>query len=683
MARKTRSEILAAIHETAMSEFDAIQLGVSNERELCLKDRRFYSIPGAQWEGDFGDQFINKPKIEVNKVHLSVIRIINEYRNNRITVDFVSRDGTENENFADVCDGLFRADEQDSVAEEAYDNAFEEAVAGGMGAWRLTTKYEDEEDEENEHQRIYIEPIFDADSTVFFDLQAKRQDKSDAKRCFVLTSMTKEAYRDEWDDEPESWPNPITQSQFDWSNGDLVFVAEYYREEKESKIVVTYEGIDGSEEQFDLDNLDDETLEMLNAVGSKETRRRKISKKKIHKYILSGGGILEDCGLLAGNCIPIIPVYGKRWYVDNVERCMGHVRLATDVQRLKNVQLSKLGELSALSSTEKPIFTPEQIVGHETMWAEDNINNYPYMLVNPVETDQGEVASGPVGYTKPPQIPQALAALLEITEKDMSDLLGNQQSGEQVVSNIAQGTMELIQNRLDMQTYIYMSNMRKSMRRCGQIWLGMAKDIFVEKERKMKYVDKEGKSSQITLLQPKISDDGSTIVDNDFSRVKFDVVAEVGPSSSTKKAATVRALTGAAAISDDPETKQVLSAMIMMNIEGEGLGDARKYFRRKLLKIGAVEPTEAEEAEMKEEAADTPPSAQDTYLTAAAENERAKGAKAQADTLLSQAKTDLTRVEAVEKIVDIDSKKQDQAMNVIEKFGPRVVPPDIEGSPVR
>ncbi len=211
MARKTKSQKLAEIHASAVAKFDAIQSTVRDEREQCLKDRRFYSIPGAQWEGEFGQQFANKPKIEVNKIHLSVIRIINEYRNNRVTVNFVSKDGAKNDKFADVCDGLFRSDEQDSVAEEAYDNAFEEAVAGGIGAWRLTTKYEDEEDEENENQRICIEPIFDADSTVFFDLQAKRQDKSDAKECFVLTSMTKEAYINEWDDEPDSWPNPISQ----------------------------------------------------------------------------------------------------------------------------------------------------------------------------------------------------------------------------------------------------------------------------------------------------------------------------------------------------------------------------------------------------------------------------------------------------------------------------------------
>jgi hypothetical protein len=76
---------------------------------------------------------------------------------------------------------------------------------------------------------------------------------------------------------------------------------------------------------------------------------------------MDGRQVLEDCGRIAGKHIPIVPFYGRRWYVDGIERFMGHVRLAKDPQRIKNMQLSKLAEISAQSSTEKPIFTPEQI----------------------------------------------------------------------------------------------------------------------------------------------------------------------------------------------------------------------------------------------------------------------------------------------------------------------------------
>ena len=683
MARKTKEQRLADVHAEAVAEFDRIQESIKDERMQCLQDRRFYSISGAQWEGDLGAQFENKPRFEVNKIHLSVIRIINEYRNNRITVDFVSKEGLEDDELADTCDGLYRADEEDSGAEEAYDNAFEEAVAGGFGAWRLRTEYEDEEDPEDERQRICIEPIFDADSSVFFDLSAKRQDKADARKCFVLTSMAKQDYIDEYDDDPDTWGKEIEQTVFDWSTPDVVYIAEYYKLEEVKDVIHIWEHLDGKEERFTDAELDDDQLELLLATGAKEVRQKRIKKKRIHKYIMSGSKVLEDCGYIAGTCIPIVPVYGKRWFVDNIERCMGHVRLAKDAQRLKNMQLSKLGELSALSSVEKPLLTPEQVAGHQTMWEEDNLKNYPYLLVNPITDANGnETIAGPIGYTKPPQIPPAMAALLQVTEQDMQDLLGNQQGGEQIASNVAQGTVELIQNRLDMQTYIYMSNMAKAMRRCGEIWLGMAKDVLVEDGRVMKALGKDGEMERITLLRPMVDESGEIEYENDLSKAKFDVTVEVGPSSSTKRSATVRALTNMAAITTDPETKQVLGAMAMMNMEGEGIGDVRYYFRKKLIKMGVIEPTEQEAADLAEEAKNTPPSAQDEYLRAAAANEQQKAVKAQADTIKTQAQTDQIRADTAETITDIDAKEQKQAMEIIEKLGPRVTPPDVPGSPV-
>ena len=132
MPRPSTEERLAEVHYRALKEFDRIQSALRDERLQCLQDRRFYSIAGAQWEGPLGEQFENKPKFEVNKVHLAVIRIINEYRNNRITVDFVAKDGNNDDKLSDACNGLFRADEHDSGAEEAYDNAFEEAVGGAL-----------------------------------------------------------------------------------------------------------------------------------------------------------------------------------------------------------------------------------------------------------------------------------------------------------------------------------------------------------------------------------------------------------------------------------------------------------------------------------------------------------------------------------------------------------------------
>jgi hypothetical protein len=601
---------------------------------------------------------------------LSVIRIVNEYRNNRISVDYIAKEGGSDA-LADTCDGLYRADEQDSVANEAYDNAFEEAVGGGIGAFRLRTAYEDEEDEENDRQRIRFEPIFDADSSVFFDLNSKRQDKSDAMFCFVVTSMTRDSYKETYNDDPTDWPKIIHQYEFDWATPDVVFVAEYFKVEEVAETIRIFRSIDGTEEKYRQEDFkNDETLEeTLIAIGSQEVRQRKIKRKRVRKYIMSGGKVLEDAGYIAGNCIPIVPVYGKRWFVDNIERCMGHVRLAKDAQRLKNMQLSKLGEISALSSVEKPILTPEQVAGHQLMWADDNLRNYPYLLVNPITAADGSTQiTGPLAYTRSAQIPPAMAALLQITETDMKEILGSSGQGEKMVSNISGKAVEMIQTRLDMQTFIYMSNFAKGMKRSGEIWLSMAKDIYVEEGRKMKVIGRTEDVNTVELMKPMVSDTGEMILENDLSRAKFDVNVDVGPSSSSKRAATVRALTGMMAITDDQQTKQVLQAMAMMNMEGEGISEVRDFFRKQLLRLGVVKPTEqeaqmmAEEQQMRGQQQDP----QAIFLQAAAEEATAKAAQARASVIKTVADAGLSKAKTAETLAKTGVEQQNMVMTEIE-----------------
>jgi len=668
MARMSKEQYLNNLHTDALTQFNDIQTALRDERLQCLQDRRFYSLAGSQWEGPLWDIYENKPRFEVNKIHLSVIRIINEYRNNRITVDYTPKPG-QDDKLAETCDGLYRADEKDSVADEAYDNAFEEAVGGGFGAWRLRNVYEDDEDEDNEHQRILIEPIFDADSSVFFDLNAKRQDKSDARYAFVVTSMTRASYKEEWGDDPTDWPKIIHQYEFDWCTPDVVYVAEYYRVEDVTETVRIFRAIDDTEERYRQADFDaDESLEeTLAAIGSVEVRQRKIKSRKVHKYIMSGGRILEDAGYIAGKEIPIVPVYGKRWFVDNVERCMGQVRLARDAQRLKNMQLSKLGEISALSSVEKPILTPEQVTGHQMMWADDNIRNYPYLLINPITGPDGsQQVSGPVAYTRSPQIPPAMAALMQITEQDMQDILGSSQQADKMVSNISGKAIEMIQTRLDMQTFIYMSNFAKGMQRCGEIWLSMARDIYVEEGRKMKTISANDEVGMVELMKPTVSETGEMVMENDLSRAKFDVNVEVGPSSTSKRAATVRALTGMMAITDDQQTKQVLQAMAMMNMEGEGIGDVRDYFRKQLVRMGVVKPTEQEQKEMMVELQGQPEDPNKVFLQAAAEEAIAKAAKTRADTVKTVADAGLSRARTAETLAKTGVQEQNMALTALE-----------------
>lgn len=661
-----QTQALKDLHREAVAEFSDIWDVMGPIRQECFEDRRFCDERGAQWEGALGEQYENKPRFEVNKVHLACQRLVNEYRNNPVDADFVSKDGSDADQLAQTCDALLRADEQDSGAEDVKTNAVQEAIKGGFGAWRLRAEYEDEDDPDEERQRICFETINDADLTVFFDLDAKRQDKADAKRCFVLVPYSHRGYKAEFGSDPVDWPQSTRDEwgSFSWVDADTVYVAEYYVKTEKKHWEYTYRGPLDAEEIVTQDELDaDENLETsLQARGFELVNKRRVEQKTCHKYILSGMEVLEDCGEIPGGQIPIIPVYGKQVFLNGVEYCSGHVRNAKDPQRLANMQRSKLAEISMTSSVEKPIFAGEQVMQHQHLWANDDVEDYKYLLAEPLRNPDMSVAHiGPIGYTKPPQVPPALAALMQVTEQDLNDVLGNQQNGEKIVSNISGKAVELVQDKLDMQAYIYVSNAAKAEKRSAEVWLSMARVLYSAKGRKMRGLDKAGKPQVIEIQRPTQDKTGLAIVENDLSKAKFQIVAVPGPASSTRKKATVQGLKDVMAVTQDPETLQVLSGMILMNMEGEGMSDVSEWARKRLVQAGAVKPTEEEQKQMAEAQANAQPDANQQYLQAAAQEAAAKAGKAAADTELTKAKT-------LEVLTGIESANQQQALEILDRI---------------
>jgi hypothetical protein len=168
-------------------------------------------------------------------------------------------------------------------------------------------------------------------------------------------------------------------------------------------------------------------------------------------------------------------------------------------------------------------------------------------------------------------------------------------------------------------------------------------------------------------MQPTIdTETGAVVMANDLSNATFDVVADVGPSSSSKRAATVRALTGMLQITSDPETAQVLTAMAMMNMEGEGVGDANAYFRKKLLRMGVVKPTDQEAEQLMAEMQGQTQDPNAIFLQAAAEEAIAKAAKARADTVETVAAAELKRAQTLQTLGKVDETAQNIALTNAE-----------------
>jgi hypothetical protein len=307
---------------------------------------------------------------------------------------------------------------------------------------------------------------------------------------------------------------------------------------------------------------------------------------------------------------------------------------------------------------------------YREMWANDNVRNYPYLLIDAITDANGNpIATAPTAYTKPPELSQTMGVMLQITDTDMKELLGNQQIGEQMQPNMSGKAIELVQNKIDMQAYIYMSNMASAVARTGVVWLSMAKEIYTDPKRKLRGITEQGDSNQIVLMNPTISAEGGFSIENNLTEADFDVDTTVGASSESKRQSIFRALTGMMQITQDPETMQVLSAMAMLNIDGEGVGDVRDYFRNKLVHMGAVKPTEEEAKQLQAEQANQQPDPQAEFLRASAMQAQAQAQKAQADTVLVMAKAEETRANTVETIANLDLNKRKQLLAEVTGLG--------------
>jgi hypothetical protein len=346
-APKQSSDKLKEVHKRALRRFDSVAMPQQEIRAHALLCRRFISIPGAMWEGPWGDQFENSIKVEIDKLSRAWTR---SSRTIARTASFPTS-GLQAATAIRTPPTRWTA----CTAPTATISRLSRPATmrsrkplPGVWAYRLANDYADPDDKDCDEQRV--NPgllIADADQRVFFDGNSKLYDKSDAKWAFVLTADSKEAFEEEYPGKAVDWPESKKNMAYDWFAPDVVVKAEYYEViERDEKLLVFTQLLTESEERWWEDELDAKEIAELKARGWKmSTKMRR--RKRVQKYTMTGAEVLEDHGLIAGPNIPIVPVYGKRWFVDNQERFRGHVSKLMDAQRIYNAKVSKLSETEA------------------------------------------------------------------------------------------------------------------------------------------------------------------------------------------------------------------------------------------------------------------------------------------------------------------------------------------------
>ncbi|MFJ1363549.1 portal protein [Klebsiella aerogenes] len=684
------AETLEKKHERIMLRFDRAYTPQQDVREKCIEATRFARVPGGQWEGataagtKLDDQFEKYPKFEINKVATELNRIIAEYRNNRITVKFRPGDKEASEELANKLNGLFRADYEETDGGEACDNAFDDAATGGFGCFRLTSMLVNEYDPMDERQRIAIEPVYDPSRSVWFDPDAKKYDKSDALWAFCMYSLSPEKYEAEYGKTPPASLDVTTMTswEYDWFEPEVVYIAKYYEVRKESVDVISYrQPITGEIATYDSDQIEDIEDELALA-GFQEVARRSVKRRRVYVSVVDGQNFLEKPRRIPGEHIPLIPVYGKRWFIDDIERVEGHIAKAMDPQRLYNLQVSMLADTASQDPGQIPIVGMEQIRGLEKHWEARNKKRPAFLPLREVKDKAGNIIAGatPAGYTQPAVMNQALAALLQQTSADIQEVTGGSQAMQQMPSNIAQETVNNLMNRADMASFIYLDNMAKSLKRAGEVWLSMAREVYGS-DREVRVVNEDG-TDDIALMNAQVVDrqTGQVVALNDLSTGRYDVTVDVGPSYTARRDATVSTLTQVlqSMLPQDP-MRPVIQGIILDNLDGEGMDDFKEFNRKQLLTSGAVKPRNESEAQMVAQAQAAQQQQPNPEMVAAmaqdklANAELQKAANEQADIQVKAFKAQTDAQVAAAKVVEIlasaDSKQKEDIREALKLLG--------------
>ena len=652
--------------------------------ESADEDMRFISEDGGMWNAKWQDVYDDeRVKLELDVTSPHVMRYIGERNKNRANVVFTPDDINTNEDDAQLLNGVYRSDFKDNDGQISQDLSIHETAVCGMGAFKLSTRFVDEEDPENEDQEIIWTPVTNAYSHVLFDETATRADKADAKRVTLLTAHSLDAFEDQWPGFTPSTAFTVNTNRFTWNTREVITVAQRYEIKVEKIDIQVWRNVEQNlVKGYNEDEIEDKEeglkLELLNT-GWEFVRKRKIKRRTVWKTIFSGEDILEEEKKIPGKWLPVIPMYGVRTYLDNKENFRGLVRKLKDANRVLNTGVSRMTEDSSTSGGSLPILTKGQVQSQDVKDSWANKSGGSFVLINDMLDAQGNpMPNNGVPMLQPNQVDPNTLGVIEVVSNFVQRETGNAPQ-DQIDPDASGVAIDSLREREDLTTQPITDNIHQSIKHSGKVWESIADDIYTRTQMK-KVLGLNGKVSIEQINTPSLDPEtGNAITLNDLSKGRFSVDIEIGPQYESQKAATIGSLERVIEkVGENSPLQPALVGAWIDNIEGTGLEGVKDLNRRQMLLQGIAKPETPEEEQMVAQAqnqedpqTELNKSIEENQLAEARNfeaNSQAKVATATKD----MATAEKTKAETAEIVVDINTKVQEnRASQIFNRFAER------------
>lgn len=555
--RKADQDLLTRLRKRYKAMVDADR----DNRRLALDDLKFCNVPGEQWDVTLRNERGDRPCYEFNKIRPTVKRVVNEMRKNRPQGKVRAVEDGDKDT-ADTLEGLLRNIWNTSDADTVIDYAGEYQVGGGMGAWRVVTKYAHDSAFD---QDIAIEAIKNP-FCLYPDNACADPLKRDARDWILTDKIAKDTYEAKWkgrdvvsfDEETEF------DDEDDWKDDETVRICEYWYKEPFTKTIYM---LAGGQTVDDISGIPPEMI----------VRSREVKTHKIMMCIASGDAILEGPTEWAGNQFPFVLIYGDWLVIDGKVHWSGLTRHAKDAQRSYNTGRTSIDETIALAPQAKYWATAEQALGHTDKWAEAHKKNFPFQLYNP-----DPKAPGPPAMMMGPQVPVATIQQISLASEEIKAVTGifdaslgaqgNETSGRAISARQAQG---------EVATFNFADNMAKGIRRTYEILVDLVPKIY-DTERAVRVLGVDGAEKCAKVNETKRDPQtGQLVVINDLARGRYDVAVTIGPSYSTQRQEAAEVFTEIA--SRDPNFMPVAGDLMFKSMDVPLADQIAERYRMALL----------------------------------------------------------------------------------------------------
>lgn len=587
---EAQMKLLTTIRQRLKIGIDAY----SDSRIDELDDLKFRAAsPDNHWQwpadvlatrGAVNGQTVNaRPTLTINKLPQHVLQVTNDQKQNRPAGKVIPVDDKADIELAEILEGMVRHIEYISDADVAYDTACDNQVTYGEGYFRILTEYCDENSFEQDIKIGRIRNSF----SVYLDPNIQDPCGSDAQWAFITQDLTKDEYE-------QQFPNAGRVSSLQAGVGDETFtnwitqnsvrIAEYFYFENQTKKLMLYDvpAVAGLPVVGQITVMQgDPKQKALDKAGLKPIKERDTVVKMVKWCKTNGYEILEERDW-PGKWIPIVRVIGNEFEIEGEIYVSGIVRNAKDAQRMYNYWVSQEAEMLALAPKAPFVGYAGQFEGFEQQWKTANVQNWPYLEVNPDAADP-DGKPFPLPQRMAPPLPQngliqakmGASDDIKATTGQYDPSLGarsNETSGKAIIAREQQS---------DTGTYHYVDNLARAIRYGARQIVDLIPKIY-DTKRIARIVGLDGETEHVEIdpdspqAVVKVQDQNGGIIKRIYNPNigKYDVAVTTGPSYMTKRQQAADAQ--AQLLQANPELWRVAGDLFVKNLDWPGAEELAK-----------------------------------------------------------------------------------------------------------